>query len=214
MNNFQTIVLQFCLTSGQKFFIQSNSNETLSQIFNRLKQVNNLQIQVGCLIANANKIDLDKTISELNIQNNQLILIIPKFNEPDNEIKSEYKLNKDEMMLIRKWKAEFKEKQLLEEAMKKLNKEKRFFIIQIIIYLLKKILKIIFKIKMKSALFKLMNINMAQFIPYSIFFIDLYLQNLCYYLIVKPFYYYFNKKILKYLDTFLFLLNIDIRLDL
>ena len=125
MNNFQTIVLQFCLTSGQKFFIQSNSNETLSQIFNRLKQVNNLQIQVGCLIANANKIDLDKTISELNIQNNQLILIIPKFNEPDNEIKSEYKLNKDEMMLIRKWKAEFKEKQLLEEAMKKLNKEKK-----------------------------------------------------------------------------------------
>ena len=125
MNNFQTIVLQFCLTSGQKFFIQSNSNETLSQIFNRLKQVNNLQIQVGCLIANANKIDLDKTISELNIQNNQLILIIPKFNEPDNEIKSEYKLNKDEMMLIRKWKAEFKEKQLLEEAMKELNKEKK-----------------------------------------------------------------------------------------
>ena len=46
------------------------------------------------------------------------------------------------------------------------------------------------------------------------FFIGLYLQNLCYYLIVKPFYYYFNKKILKYLDTFLFLLNIDIRLDL
>ena len=30
------------------------------------------------------------------------------------------------------------------------------------------------------------------------FFIGLYLQNLCYYLIVKPFYYYFNKKILKY----------------
>ena len=88
--NFFGTAPQFRSTSGQKFFIQSNSNETLSQIFNRLKQVNNLQIQVGCLIANANKIDLDKTMSELNIQNNQLILIIPKFNEPDNEIKSEY----------------------------------------------------------------------------------------------------------------------------
>ena len=141
--NFQTnnnkITLNFCLMTGQKYSLECNTSEKLSQIINRLKQEKNLNIQIGCLILNANQLDQEKTIFELRIENNAMIIIIPKVNNEGHEsqenneinenikkIKSEYQLDENEKKMVRKWMNEFKEKQLIEEAIGKLkNQDKK-----------------------------------------------------------------------------------------
>ena len=141
--NFQTnnnnITLNFCLLTGQKYPLECNTSEKLSQIINRLKQEKILNTQNVCLIANANQLDQEKTISELGIENNAMILIFPIMNNEDDEsqenndtnenikkIKSEYQLDENEKKMVRKWMNEFKEKQLIEEAISKLkNQDKK-----------------------------------------------------------------------------------------
>ena len=139
--NFETnnnkITLNFCLMTGQKYSLECNTSEKLSQIINRLKQEKNLNIQIGSLILNANQLDQEKTIFALRIENNAMIIIIPKMNNEGHEsqenneinenikkIKSEYQLDENEKKMVRKWMTEFK-KQLKEEAIGKLKNQNK-----------------------------------------------------------------------------------------
>ena len=134
--NNNNITLKFCLTSGVVFPIKCNESEKLSVIVNRLKQQENFNIQIGCLLFQANQLDQKEIISSLRLKNGDKILIIPKLdnnevneeNKENNnikEIKTEYKLNEDEKKMVRKWLAEFKENQLLEEVINDLKKQNK-----------------------------------------------------------------------------------------
>ena len=139
-NNNNNITFQFCLMTGVKFHIKCNGSEKLSEVVNRLKQQENFNIQIGCLLFQANQLDQNKLISELRLKNDDIILICPKYdnneineeNKENNnkikdikEIKAKYKLNEDEKKMLRKWLAEFKENQLIQDAINDLKKQNK-----------------------------------------------------------------------------------------
>ena len=139
-NNNNNRTLQFCLMTGVKFRIKCNEREKLSEVVNRLKQQENFNIQIGCLLFQANQLDQNKLISELRLKKDDIILICPKYdnneineeNKENNnkikgikEIKAKYKINEDEKKMLRKWLAEFKENQLIQDAINDLKKQNK-----------------------------------------------------------------------------------------
>ena len=116
-NNFQNInfiiniqiTLKFTFTTGNSFLVQCKLGEKLSVVINRFKQINKIEDPMNIALSEGNKIELDKTLVELGIKNNQIILFIceQKIEEEIKEIKEKYKLNDEEKIQVKKWLNEF-----------------------------------------------------------------------------------------------------------
>ena len=116
-NNFQNmnfiiniqITLKFTFTTGNSFLVQCKLGEKLSVVINRFKQINKIEDPMNIALSEGNKIELDKTLVELGIKNNQIILFIceQKIEEEIKEIKEKYKLNEEEKIQVKKWLNEF-----------------------------------------------------------------------------------------------------------
>ena len=116
-NNFQNInfiiniqiTLKFTFTTGNSFLVQCKLGEKLSVVINRFKQINKIEDPMNIALSEGNKIELDKTLVELGIKNNQIILFIceQKIEEEIKEIKEKYQLNEEEKIQVKKWLNEF-----------------------------------------------------------------------------------------------------------
>ena len=87
-----------------------------------MKQENNLNEPINAVISKGMWVDQEKSISELKLKNDQILMVICGVkideNEQNVEIKQKYQLTLDEKSMLRKWMLEYKEKKLLEKILK------------------------------------------------------------------------------------------------
>ncbi len=115
-NSNNEITLKFAFTTGLSFLIRCNINEKLSDVIIRFKQENNIKDELNFPISKANILKIDKTLLELGVENEQVIMfyIPPKREEEEiKKIEKKYKLTKDEIMQIKKWFVEYEFSQIL-----------------------------------------------------------------------------------------------------
>jgi len=123
VNNFQNmnfminiqITLKFTFTTGNSFLVQCQLGEKLSEVINRFKQINKIKDPMNIVISEGHKIEVDKTLIELGIKNNQIILFIcqQKVEEEIKEIKKKYQLDEEEKLQVKKWLNEFEMSKLI-----------------------------------------------------------------------------------------------------
>ena len=121
--NNDEIRLKFVFTNGTSYYIQSKKNIKLSELINKFKQEKNLNETINAVVSQGMIVDQEKTISELKLKNDQILLFICGVNNDDDnedniEVKQSYKLTADEISMLRKWKLEYNEKKLLEKILK------------------------------------------------------------------------------------------------
>ena len=122
------IKLKFTFVNAQSFLVKCEKNEKLSEVINRFKQTQcpkKLKDLLDIPLYGGQKVDKDKTISELGIKDNQIILFIStkKIEEDSNEEekKEEYHLDDDEKLQLKKWLDEYEGMKLLKKINKILN---------------------------------------------------------------------------------------------
>ena len=109
------ITLKFTFTTGNSFLVQCQLGEKLSEVINRFKQINKIKDPMNIVISEGHKIKVDKTLIELGIKNNQIILFIcqQKVEEEIKEIKKKYQLDEEEKLQVKKWLNEFEMSKLI-----------------------------------------------------------------------------------------------------
>ena len=114
INNIQ-ITLKFTFTTGNSFLVQCQLGEKLSEVINRFKKINKIKDPMNIVISEGHKIEVDKTLIELGIKNNQIILFIcqQKVEEEIKEIKKKYQLDEEEKLQVKKWLNEFEMSKLI-----------------------------------------------------------------------------------------------------
>ena len=114
INNIQ-ITLKFTFTTGNSFLVQCQLGEKLSEVINRFKKIKKIKDPMNIVISEGHKIEVDKTLIELGIKNNQIILFIcqQKVEEEIKEIKKKYQLDEEEKLQVKKWLNEFEMSKLI-----------------------------------------------------------------------------------------------------
>ena len=114
INNIQ-ITLKFTFTTGNSFLVQCQLGEKLSEVINRFKKIKKIKDPMNIVISEGHKIEVDKTLIELGIKNNQIILFIcqQKVEEEIKEIKKKYQLDEEEKKQVKKWLNEFEMSKLI-----------------------------------------------------------------------------------------------------
>ena len=109
------ITLKFTFTTGNSFLVQCQLGEKLSEVINRFKKINKIKDPMNIVISEGHKIEVDKTLIELGIKNNQIILFIcqQKVEEEIKEIKKKYQLDEEEKLQVKKWLNEFEMSKLI-----------------------------------------------------------------------------------------------------
>jgi len=109
------ITLKFTFTTGNSFLVQCQLGEKLSEVINRFKKINKIKDPMNIVISEGHKIKVDKTLIELGIKNNQIILFIcqQKVEEEIKEIKKKYQLDEEEKLQVKKWLNEFEMSKLI-----------------------------------------------------------------------------------------------------
>jgi hypothetical protein len=133
-NNFNNtnseIRIKFSFMTCQVFNVKGYSNEKFSELLKRfennecpkeLKKHLSIPLFFGNKITNTNK-----TLSELGITNNSVILFIISNKEEakkiENKEKKEHKLTEDERIQLKKWQEEYEAKKLIQRALNHKNK--------------------------------------------------------------------------------------------
>ena len=114
-NNNNEITIKFAFMACQVFNIKAKLNEKLCDVIKRFKDnecPNQLKEHLSIPLHGGQPIkDQNKTLSELGIKNQEIVLFIIKKKKDeekiDNKEKSEHKLTEDELIQIKKWLEEY-----------------------------------------------------------------------------------------------------------
>ena len=120
------IRLKFTFVNTQSFLVKCKLSEKLSEVIARFKKTQcpqNLKESLTIPLFSGQKVDTEKTLSEIGLKNNQIILFIStkKIEDDDEEKKEGYKLQEDEIEQIKKWKDEYEGMKLMKQLQKIVN---------------------------------------------------------------------------------------------
>jgi len=120
------IRLKFTFVNTQSFLVKCKLSEKLSEVIARFKKTQcpqNLKESLTIPLFSGQKVDTEKTLSEIGLKNNQIILFIStkKIEDDDEEKKEGYKLQEDEIEQIKKWKDEYEGMKLMKQLQKLVN---------------------------------------------------------------------------------------------
>ena len=133
-NNFNNtnseIRIKFSFMTCQVFNVKGYSNEKFSELIKRFENnecPKELKKHLSIPLFFGNKItDTNKTLSELGITNNSVILFIINNKEEakkiENKEKKEHKLTEDERIQLKKWQEEYEAKKLIQRVLNHKNK--------------------------------------------------------------------------------------------
>lgn len=133
-NNFNNtnseIRIKLSFMTSQVFNIKAYSNEKFSELMKRFENnecPKELKKHLSIPLFFGNKItDTNKTLSELGITNNSVILFIINNKEEakkiENKEKKEHKLTEDERIQLKKWQEEYEAKKLIQRVLNHKNK--------------------------------------------------------------------------------------------
>ena len=124
------IRIKFSFMTCQVFNVKGYSNEKFSELLKRFENnecPKELKKHLSIPLFYGNKItDTNKTLSELGITNNSVILFIINNKEEakklENKEKKEHKLTEDERIQLKKWQEEYEAKKLIQRALNNKNK--------------------------------------------------------------------------------------------
>jgi phage tail tube protein FII len=126
-NNNSEIKLKFTFVNTQSFLVKCKMEEKLSDVIDRFKKTqcpSNLKDLLDVPVFGGKKADINKTLNEIGVSNNQIILFVStkKIVEDENEKKEEgYELEEDEKEQVKQWIAEFEGMKLLKQLQKLTN---------------------------------------------------------------------------------------------
>ena len=120
------IRLKFTFVNTQSFLVKCKLSEKLSEVIARFKKTQcpqNLKESLTIPLFSGQKVDTEKTLSEIGLKNNQIILFIStkKIEDDDEEKKEGYKLQEDEIEQIKKWQDEYEGMKLMKQLQKIVN---------------------------------------------------------------------------------------------
>ena len=120
------IRLKFTFVNTQSFLVKCKLSEKLSEVIARFKKTQcpqNLKESLTIPLFSGQKVDIEKTLSEIGLKNNQIILFIStkKIEDDDEEKKEGYKLQEDEIEQIKKWQDEYEGMKLMKQLQKIVN---------------------------------------------------------------------------------------------
>ena len=120
------IKLKFTFVNTQSFLVKCKLSEKLSEVIARFKKTQcpqNLKESLTIPLFSGQKVDTEKTLSEIGLKNNQIILFIStkKIEDDDEEKKEGYKLQEDEIEQIKKWQDEYEGMKLMKQLQKIVN---------------------------------------------------------------------------------------------
>ena len=130
INNLNSEVkIKFSFMTAQVFNVTGYLNEKFSELIKRFKDnecPKELKNHLSIPLFYGNKItDTNKTLSQIGITNNSVILFIINNKEEvkkiENKEKKEHKLTEDELIQIKKWQEEYEAKKLIHRILKKKN---------------------------------------------------------------------------------------------
>ena len=132
LENKDEIKIKFAFVNTQTFLVKCKMSEKLSEVINRFKKTQcpkKFKDLMEVPIHAAEKVDIKKTLSELGIKDNDIILFVStkQIDENNDEKKDgqEYKLQEDEKIQLTKWLDEYQGSELFKQIVNVLNNDKQ-----------------------------------------------------------------------------------------
>ena len=128
LENKDEIQIKFAFINTQTFLVKCKIKEKLSEVINRFKKTQcpkQFKDLLEVPIHAAEKVDINKTVSELQLKNNDIILFAStkgfNWDEVEKKRGQEYQLQEDEKIQLTKWLDEYQGSELFKQIKNSLN---------------------------------------------------------------------------------------------